>query len=91
MCLGNKKSQYIEEKGVIVQKVSQPFKSHYDKKSLTKQLLCTVKSVPGKGEQNHLDWFLINHSHPLSLGILPTLTKLESLLTEREGGCWLGH
>lgn len=52
VCFGGVwKSQYIEKKAVIVQKVVQLFKSHYDKKLLTKQLLCEVSLYLERGNR----------------------------------------
>lgn len=49
---------YWGEKGIIVQKVVQLFKSHYDKKSLTEQSFCEVSLYLERGNGIVLIGFL---------------------------------
>lgn len=82
------KSQYIGGKGSHCSKSGITFQEPLWQKVINCTIVMWVNSVPGKGEWNCLSWFLIYHSHPLSLGTLPTQTKLEWVSSHRKGG-WL--
>lgn len=85
VCLEGEKVNILGKKQSLLKKKKAPtFQEPLWQKVVNWTIVMWGKSVPGKGEWNCLDRFLVYHSHPLNLGTLPTQIKLEWVSSLRE-------